>query len=49
MISCYIPTDANDETEIIIFYNELSSLLRYIPKLNVLIIGGDVTALEKTR
>ena len=38
------PTNAGDETDIITFYNEQSSLARYIPKNNVLIIGGDINA-----
>ena len=44
ILSCYSPSDASDETEIITFYNELSSLVRSIPKHNVLIIDGDMNA-----
>ena len=40
-ISCYSPTNASDKTYLIAFYNELSSLVRSIPKHNVLIIGRD--------
>ena len=43
-ISCSSPTNASDETDLIIFYNELSFLVRSIPKHNVLIIGGDMNA-----
>ena len=41
VISCYSPTNVSDETDLITFYNELSSLVCSIPKNNVLIIGGD--------
>ena len=44
IISCYIPININDETDLITFYNELSSFIRSIPKHNVLIIGGDMNA-----
>ena len=44
IISCYSPTDDTEETELITFYDELSSLERSIPNLNVLIIGGDMNA-----
>ena len=37
-------TNAWDETEIITFYNELSSLVKHIPKHNVLIISIDMSA-----
>ena len=43
-ISCYSPTNVSEETELIAFYNELSSLVRSIPKHNVLVIGGDMNA-----
>ena len=43
-ISSYSPTNASDETDIITFYNGLSSLVRSIPKHNVPIIGGDMNA-----
>ena len=36
--------NASDETDIIILHNELSSLVRRIPKHNVLTIGGDRNA-----
>ena len=51
IISCYIPTNASDETGLITFYNELSSLVRSIPKHQVLIIGGDINLLidKKTK
>ena len=44
IISCYCPTNVSEETNFIAFYNELSSLVRSIPKHNILIIGGDVNA-----
>ena len=39
--SCYSPTNVSEETELIAFYNELSSL---ILKHNVLVIGSDMNA-----
>ena len=44
IISCYSPTNVSEETELIAFYAELSSLVRSIPKHNVLVIGGDMNA-----
>ena len=44
IISCYSPTNVSEKTDLIAFYNELSSLVRSIPKLNVLVIGGDMNA-----
>ena len=44
IISCYSPTNVSEETELVTFYNELSSLVRSIPKLNMLVIGGDMNA-----
>ena len=44
IISCYSPTNVNEETDLITFYDELSSLVRCIPKHNILIIGGDISA-----
>ena len=44
IVSSYSHTDASDETDIITFYDELSSLVRHIPKHNLLIIGGDMNA-----
>ena len=43
-ISCYNPTNVSEETELVTFYDELSSLVRSIPKHNVLVIGGDMNA-----
>ena len=40
IISCSNSTNANDVTDFITFYNELSSLVSSIPKHNVLIIRG---------
>ena len=44
IISCYSPTNVSEETELIAFYNELSPLVRSIPKHNVLVIGRDMNA-----
>ena len=40
IISCYSPSE---ETELVTFYDELSSLVRSIPK-HMLVIGGDMNA-----
>ena len=42
--SCYSFTNVSEETELIAFYDELSSLVRSIPKHNVLVIRGDMSA-----
>ena len=42
IISCYSPTNVSEETELVTFYCELSSLVHSIPKHNVLVIGGDM-------
>ena len=39
IISCYSPTNVSEETELVAFYDELSSLVRSIPKHSVLVIG----------
>ena len=44
IISCYSPTNVSEETELVAFYDELSSLVRSIPKHNVPVIGGDMNA-----
>ena len=44
IISCYSPTNVSEETDLITFYDELSSLVRSIPKHNILVIGGDMNA-----
>ena len=44
IISCYCPANVSEETELVTFYDELSSLVRSIPKHNVLVIGGDMNA-----
>ena len=44
IISCYSPTNVSEETELVTFYEELSSLVRSIPKYNLLVIGGDMNA-----
>ena len=42
IISCYSPTNVSEETELIAFYDELSSLVCSILKHNVLVIGRDM-------
>ena len=42
IVPCYGFTNAIDKTKITKFYNKLYSLLRHIPKHNVLMIGGDI-------
>ena len=42
--SCYSPTNVSEETELIAFYDELSSLVHSIPKHTVLVIGRDMNA-----
>ena len=50
IISCYSPTNVIEENELVAFYDELSSLVRSIPKHNMLVIGGDMNAqIEKNR
>ena len=44
IISCNSPTNVSEEIELIAFYDELSTLVRSIPKHNVLVIGGDMNA-----
>ena len=44
IISCYSPINVSEETELVTFYDELSSLVRSIPKHNMLVIGGDMNA-----
>ena len=44
IISCYSCTNISEETDLIAFYNELSFLVRKIPKQNVLIIDEDMNA-----
>ena len=44
IISCYSPINDSEETELVAFYDELSSLVRGIPKHNVLVIGRDMNA-----
>ena len=35
IISCYSPTNVSEETELVTFYEELSSLVHSIPKHNL--------------
>ena len=44
IISCYSPTNVSEETKLITFYDELSSLVRSVPKHNMLVIVGDMNA-----
>ena len=44
IISCYSPTNVSEETDLIVFYYELSSLVCKVPKHNVLVIGGGMNA-----
>ena len=44
IISCYSPTNVSEETELVTFYNELSSLVHSILKHNVPVIGRDMNA-----
>ena len=44
IISCYSPSNVNEEMNLIAIYNELSSLVCSILKHNVLIIVGDMNA-----
>ena len=44
IISCYSPTNVSEETELVTFYKKVSSLVRSIPKHNLLVIGGDMNA-----
>ena len=44
IISCYSPTNVSEETDLITFYNELSSLVCNIPKQNALVISRDMNA-----
>ena len=44
IISCYSPTNDSEESELVAFYDELYSLVRSIPKHNLLVIGGDMNA-----
>ena len=41
IISYFSPTNVSEETELVAFYDELSSLVRSIPKHNLLVIGED--------
>ena len=44
IIICYSPTNVSEETELVTFYDDLSSLVRSIPKHIMLVIGGDMNA-----
>ena len=42
IISCYSLTNVSEETDLIAFYNKLSSLVWSISKYNILVTGGDM-------
>ena len=44
LISCYSPTNVSEESEVSEFYDELSSLVRAVPKHSFMVIGGDFNA-----
>ena len=44
IISSYSPTNVSDQTKLIVFNNELSSLFRSISKHNILIMGRNMNA-----
>ena len=44
IISCYSPTNVSEETQLIAFHDEQSSLVHSIPNHNVLVIGGNMNA-----
>ena len=44
IISCNSLTNISEKNELVAFYDELSSLVRSIPKHNMLVIGGDTNA-----
>ena len=44
IISCYSPTNVSEEQDVLHFYNELASLVRAVPRHNMLIIAGDMNA-----
>ena len=41
IVSCYSPTNIAEEDSVTQFFDELSSIVRNVPKHNVLLIGGD--------
>ena len=43
-IICYSPTNVSEETKLVTFYEELSSLVHSIPKHNLLVISEDMNA-----
>ena len=44
IISCYSPTNVLEEQDVLHFSNELASLVRAVPRHNMLIITGDMNA-----
>ena len=49
IISFNIPNNVREETEVIAFYDDLSSLVRSIPKHNVLVIGAHMNAQNREK
>ena len=49
IISCCSPTNVSEKTELVTFYEELSSLVRSIPKHNLLVIGGGYEYLNRNK
>ena len=44
VISCYSLTNVSNEAEVEMFYQELSSVTKQVPKHNILILSGDFSA-----
>ena len=44
VVSCYSPTNCSEAEEAQDFYDQLTELIKQVPKHNVLLIGGDMNA-----
>ena len=42
LISCYSPTNVSEEKDTLTLYTEVMSVVQYVPKHSVLVIGGDM-------
>ena len=42
VVSCYSPTNCSDEEDDQEFYDQLTELIKWVPKHNLLLIGGDM-------